>query len=242
LGVSLLTHADHLPTSVFQTIYIESKHLTPEKLSNWLQAYDTIPQEIAASVMMIFLHTKDSAVRKAIVSWLAKAKPGELDEIRFKSKIEQYVQKLLNDPNIGEELVMLVAALPNSDHIMNQLARHPNPKVRYMYFQHVAENAKQGILELLPCLSKPQDQENVKQVIKDMFDKYGPEKIEPQVLQALQQASLNDPIAAVALLEILRDKGTKKSSIFLSFLTKHNFPPIAKAAAEALAAIKKRGN
>ena len=124
---------------------------------------------------------------------------------------------------------------------LRQLSKHPDPHVRHAVLEKFAENPQTGLSVIVPHLSVPQDQEKAKELIKSMFDKHGAALIEPQLIHELNLAALRDIPATLALLEVLRDKGTKTSLLTLSALTKHKAPQVRQAAAEAMAAIKKRG-
>ncbi|MEM4204775.1 MAG: hypothetical protein QXS54_11955 [Candidatus Methanomethylicaceae archaeon] len=241
IASNLLALEDGLPQAVLDALYIDSPHLTPEKLRMFLEGYAESPSRVLGTSLQVFRRHKSQEIRKTILTWLTNVKPEGSERNRFEFDLRINLESMVKEPELAADVLPFYLSVTKDDRILRDLAKNTDARLRHVALEYFAHDTKIGIAHIVEHLTIPEDHEKAKEILKAMFDKHGAAIIEPQIAQFLQIASFKSPVAAVALLEVLRDKGTKNSLPLISALAKHRLPQIAKAASEARQAIQKRG-
>jgi hypothetical protein len=238
----LLLYVDRLPGELLESLFIQNPQVDGDTISRWLATYTNDPLPVSLAALTILARTKNEGVRKAIVNWFQNCKPPDSERLRFQSEVRERCEELMKDSNAAPNVFPILVLVTTSPLQLRQYAKHPDPQIRHIVLERLADDAQFGATDIIPHLAIPQDQQKAKQLLLQMFDKHGANAVEPAIISQLNFTAKTNPGIILPLLEILRDKGTANSLPVLQLYSKYPNPQIAKTAQLAIVEIKKRGS
>lgn len=131
LATGLLSRRDKVLPPVFDAPYIDNPHLTDERLQAWLDTYKTRPLSVPDSAFLIFQRTKSDNIHKTVVNWLRAEQPTGSDRFVYQVKLKEHLDKVMKDPALSLEAPLLAVSLANDAFQLQQLSKHPDPKIRH---------------------------------------------------------------------------------------------------------------